>query len=68
MKLTYDPRYNIAYIRIKEKKSNVTTIHISEDLNIDIVDCILAAYSSNSKIVISFDKDLKKLKAIREPL
>ena len=39
-----------------------------EDLNIDIVDCILATYSSHSKIVISFDKDLEKLKAIREPL
>lgn len=39
-----------------------------EDLNIDIVDCILAAYSSHLKIVISFDKDLEKLKAIREPL
>ena len=38
------------------------------ELNIDIVDCILATYSSNSKIVISFDKDLEKLKALREPL
>ena len=38
-----------------------------EDLNIDIVDCILAAHSSHSKFVISFDKDLEKLKAIREP-
>jgi predicted nucleic acid-binding protein len=39
-----------------------------EDLNIDIVDCILAAYSSHSKIMILFDKDLEKPKAIREPL
>lgn len=38
------------------------------DIDIDIVDCILAAYSSHSKIVISFDKDLEKLKALREPL
>ena len=39
-----------------------------EDSNIDIVDCIPAAYSSHSKIIISFDKDLEKLKAIRETL
>ncbi|MEA2103855.1 MAG: DUF2283 domain-containing protein [Candidatus Cloacimonadota bacterium] len=36
MKFSYDPRYNIAYIRIKERKENVTTIHISESLNIDL--------------------------------
>ena len=36
--------------------------------NIDIVDCILAAHSSPEKIVISFDKDMKKLKAVSEIL
>jgi len=35
---------------------------------IDIVDCLLAARSSPSKIVISFDKDLQKLKAVIETL
>ena len=39
-----------------------------EDSNIDIVDFILTAYSSHSKIIISFDKDLEKLKAVRETL
>jgi len=38
------------------------------DLNIDIVDCILATNSSNSRIVISFDNDFKKLKAVSETL
>ncbi|MBW2664432.1 MAG: PIN domain-containing protein [Deltaproteobacteria bacterium] len=38
------------------------------DSNIDIVDCILAAHSSPEKIVVSFDKDMKKLKAVREIL
>ena len=38
------------------------------DSNVDIVDCILAANSSNSRIVISFDNDLIKLKAISETL
>ncbi len=36
MKLTYDPRYNIAYIRLHEKPSEVETVRISEELNIDM--------------------------------
>ena len=36
--------------------------------NIDIVDCILAAHSSPEKVVVSFDKDMKKLKAVNEIL
>ncbi len=36
MKLTYDPRYNIAYFRLKEKVSEVETIRVSEELNVDL--------------------------------
>lgn len=36
MKLTYDPRYNIAYIRLTEKPAEVETLQISDELNIDI--------------------------------
>lgn len=36
MKLTYDPRYNIAYIKFHEKTSEVETMQISDELNIDI--------------------------------
>lgn len=36
MKLTYDPRFNAAYIRLKEKTAEVETVHISEELNIDL--------------------------------
>lgn len=36
MKLTYDPRYNIAYIRLHEKVGEVETIKVSDELNIDI--------------------------------
>ena len=36
MKLTYDPRYNIAYIRLHEKRTEVETIKISDELNVDI--------------------------------
>lgn len=36
MKLTYDPRYNIAYLRLQEQFAQVDTIHISDELNIDL--------------------------------
>jgi uncharacterized protein YuzE len=36
MKLSYDPKYNIAYIRFHEKRGQVTTIKISDEMNIDI--------------------------------
>lgn len=36
MKLSYDPKCNVAYIRFHEKLGQVTTIKISEDVNIDI--------------------------------
>jgi uncharacterized protein YuzE len=36
MKLTYDPRYNIAYIRLLDKKAQVETLQLSDELNIDI--------------------------------
>ena len=36
MKLTYDPRYNIAYIKLLEKSAEVETLQISDELNIDI--------------------------------
>jgi uncharacterized protein YuzE len=36
VKLIYDPRYNIAYLRFKEKTDRVETIHLSDELNVDI--------------------------------
>jgi len=36
VKLTYDPRYNVAYIHLKEKTAEVETVHISEELSIDL--------------------------------
>ena len=36
MKLSYDPKYNVAYIRFHEKLGQVTTLKISDDMNIDI--------------------------------
>lgn len=36
MRLTYDPRYNIAYLRLREKTEGVETIRLSDELNVDI--------------------------------
>lgn len=36
MKLTYDPRYNVAYLRLHTKVVEVETIKISDEINIDI--------------------------------
>ena len=36
MTLTYDPRRNIAYLRLQEKSGEVETIRISEALNVDV--------------------------------
>jgi uncharacterized protein YuzE len=36
MKLSYDPRYNIAYIRLRDKTEQVETIRVSEELNVDL--------------------------------
>jgi uncharacterized protein YuzE len=36
MRLTYDPRYNIAYLRLHEKTEQVETIRVSDEMNVDI--------------------------------
>ena len=36
MKITYDPKYNISYIKFGESMKEVETIKISDEVNIDI--------------------------------
>lgn len=36
MKLTYDPQYNVAYLRLQEKTAEVETIRVSDELNVDL--------------------------------
>ena len=36
MRLTYDPRYNVAYIRFREKRSDVETIRLSDEVVVDM--------------------------------
>ena len=36
MKISYDPKYNIAYIKLRDKRNEIKTLHISEEVNIDV--------------------------------
>lgn len=36
MKTTYDPRRNVAYIRLREERAEMETIRISDELNTDL--------------------------------
>jgi uncharacterized protein YuzE len=36
MKLIYDSKHNIAYLRLHEKKAQVDTIRVSDELNVDV--------------------------------
>ena len=36
MKLAHDPRYNIAYIRLVERTTEVETVSVSDQLNVDL--------------------------------
>ena len=36
MQLTYDPRHNIAYIRLREVRDEVESIRVSDELTVDL--------------------------------
>ena len=36
MRLNYDPRYNVAYIRLREQGGEMETIRLSDEVNIDV--------------------------------
>lgn len=36
MKLIYDPRHNIAYLRLHEKTAQVETLRLSDEINVDL--------------------------------
>ena len=36
MKLSYDPQYNVAYICLREKSAEVETVHLSDELKVDL--------------------------------
>ncbi len=51
-----------------DKSAILKSLFIYQDTNVDIVDCILAAFSTPDLVVVSFDKDFEKLNAFRETL
>lgn len=36
MRLSYDPKYNMAYIKLRDKAEQVETIRVSDELNVDV--------------------------------
>ncbi len=36
MKLTYDPERNIAYLRLRSRGTEIETVRVSDELNVDI--------------------------------
>ena len=36
MKLTYDPKHNIAYLRLRPRGAEVETVRVSDELNVDL--------------------------------
>lgn len=39
MKVTYDPKYNIAYVKLQDKldkKAKVQTLQLSDEVNVDV--------------------------------
>jgi len=36
MKLTYDPKHNVAYIRLADRPTKVETLRIRHEINVDI--------------------------------
>jgi uncharacterized protein YuzE len=36
MQLSYDPKHNVAYLRLQERTSEVETIRISDAVNVDV--------------------------------
>ena len=69
MQLTYDPRYNVAYLRLHEKTGQVETIHVSDELNIDIAPdgTVYGIELLNAKVQLGTE-DQGKLIVINEAL
>jgi len=59
---------NIQGIVIADKSAILDALVKYGNSSADIVDCILAAKSSPQRVIVSFDKDFKRLKAICEKL
>ncbi|MGD8524424.1 MAG: PIN domain-containing protein [Desulfobacterales bacterium] len=59
---------NIRGIVNPDKSEILDALVKYENSGTDIIDCILAAKSSPQRVIVSFDRDFKKLKATTEKL
>lgn len=55
MKLSYDPKANIAYIRIRERQGTVETIEVTSDFLVDIDEtgavCGIELMNANEQLI-----------------
>ncbi len=58
--------YNFTGIVNSDKGNILNALIKYEESNIDIQDCLLAAFSSSQKMMVSFDNDRQKLNAFYE--
>ena len=65
---TLSKTLNFSGIINRDKSEILEALLQYANSNTDVVDCILAAQSSPEKVIISFNKDFDKLKAISETI
>lgn len=62
VKLTYDPRANVAYIRFRERQGAVETIRLTDDFLVDVDEsgavCGVELLNANEQIVAGDDGKL----------
>ena len=62
MKLSYDPKANVAYIRLREKKGDVETIRLTSDFLVDIDEtgavCGIELLNANEQLTAGDDGKL----------
>ena len=62
MKLSYDPKANVAYIRLRERQGDVETIEVTSDFLVDIdatgAVCGIELLNANEQLVAGDDGKL----------
>ena len=62
MKLSYDPKANVAYIRLREKQGDVETIELTSDFLVDIDEtgavCGIELLNANEQLIAGDDGKL----------
>ncbi len=63
MKLTYDPRHNIAYLKLRDKTAEVETVQVSEEVNIDLAPngTIYGIEMLNANELLAVDKGVLRI-------